>query len=836
MEDKYKKMYKQLFHNPLKAVAFHEMVFNEQGEPVDYIFLEVNQVFKDLTKLNSEKIIGKRITEVIPGIKKQTDFIDIYGEMVAKGSSLEIDKYSKPLDKFYRISAFTVEDNKFITIFSDITEKKRLETDLNQINQEYKTIFENLDISFSLIDVKSKNDLRYQRFSAKLEEEMGLNNREIQDVPIKKLLKGEQGEKAYNMAKKAVELKETVIYEEKIALKAEEKYWLNKFSPVIIDGQVEKIVGSSVDLTDTKQYKKLQAIFDSFDDLYYVITRPTEDKKDAIIKEVSPGIEEVFGYTREEAIGQKISKVYLPDDLNSIVNIHNLIKEGKSFKRKTYFKRKDNSSFPAYINIYPFKSADGEIDVLAVGIDISEIEAAREKLEINQFAIDKAAMMIYRVTPAGVIEYVNQSVVERLGYKESELIGQNVYDLIVEKPKVRQKYWKRLRANGSLSFESKNITKAGDIFPVLITSHYLKVNNNEYEFSFVQDISKRKAQEQELYYMSLHDKLTGLHNRDYIENKILDLNQEKYHPISIIMVDINGLKIINDSYGLDKGDQILRNVAGILKDSIRTSDFLARWGDDEFLIILPETKKSSALKIKDRISLNCNKINERDEVPITLGVGLAEKSIVETDLLESIHYADDQMYKNKLTESHSKKNKLVQNLLNTLSVRSDETKEHAVRMTDLAFKLGYKINLNDDELNNLNLLATLHDIGKVTVPEAILNKPGSLTDEEWEEIKAHPERGYRIAAATEEFTSVAKYILHHHERWDGRGYPGGLVGEEIPLLSRIITIVDSFDVMTNGRPYKEPMSQEEALKEINDCAGTQFDPDLADEFIKIFGK
>ena len=191
------------------------------------------------------------------------------------------------------------------------------------------------------------------------------------------------------------------------------------------------------------------------------------------------------------------------------------------------------------------------------------------------------------------------------------------------------------------------------------------------------------------------------------------------------------------------------------------------------------------------------------------------------------------MYQDKLTKGRSAKNKLVQNLLDALGSKSKESKEHAVRMTGLAFKLGEELNLSNEDLNSLNLLAVLHDIGKVTISEDILQKSDNLTPQEWKKIKKHPEKGYSITKATDEFSNIAKYILYHHERWDGGGYPEGLSGEEIPMLSRIIAIIDAYDVMTHERNYRKAVSNREALAEIKRCSGSQFDPDLAEQFIKI---
>ncbi|MGM0410723.1 MAG: HD-GYP domain-containing protein, partial [Bacillota bacterium] len=187
----------------------------------------------------------------------------------------------------------------------------------------------------------------------------------------------------------------------------------------------------------------------------------------------------------------------------------------------------------------------------------------------------------------------------------------------------------------------------------------------------------------------------------------------------------------------------------------------------------------------------------------------------------------------KLTKRKSARNKLLQNMLKTLGAKSYETKEHAERMDNLSVKLGEKIELSREKLNHLSLLASLHDIGKINIDEKILKKTTELNELEWKIIKKHPEKGFAIAHAIEEFSPVAESILAHHERWDGEGYPQGLEGEKIPLLARIVSIVDAYDVMVNGRPYKEPISQKEAIKELIRCSGSQFDPKLVKKFVSM---
>jgi diguanylate cyclase (GGDEF)-like protein len=308
------------------------------------------------------------------------------------------------------------------------------------------------------------------------------------------------------------------------------------------------------------------------------------------------------------------------------------------------------------------------------------------------------------------------------------------------------------------------------------------------------------------------------------------------YPLSVIIGDINGLKLINDALGHDEGDKLIVSIAEILMSCCRTDDIIARTGGDEFSILLPKTKKEEANKIIRQIGNICEKYKPRimnEAYHVSISLGCATKISREEPFNSIIKEAEDNMYRNKLLQSKSLHSSIISSMKSTLYAKSQETEEHANRLISLSKAIGLSLDLTDVQLNELELLSTLHDIGKIGISDTILNKPAKLNEDEWVEMRKHPEIGYRIAMSSPELVSIADYILSHHERWDGTGYPQGLKGEDIPLLSRIIAVADAYDAMTADRPYRSAISKMDAIEEIKKNAGTQFDPKIAELFLNI---
>lgn len=328
------------------------------------------------------------------------------------------------------------------------------------------------------------------------------------------------------------------------------------------------------------------------------------------------------------------------------------------------------------------------------------------------------------------------------------------------------------------------------------------------------------------------DKLTGLYNREFFEEELSRLDSKRQLPISLIIGDLNGLKLINDAFGHDMGDKVLKRTAELMKSIFRKEDIVSRLGGDEFVALLPKTTEETALSIIERIKM-ASDANPLDYIKISISFGVAAKTLGEENIVQVFKKAEERMYFNKLKESKEAKLSMVKYLKDKLEEISFETKLHYERLKNLCLGLAAKIGLSDKEKEELKLLCEYHDIGKIGVPSYIWQKKEPLSEDEWEKIKRHSEIGYYIMGASKEVLAIDELVLVHHERWDGKGYPGFLEKDKIPILARIFSIADAYEAIVNDRPYKSRISHKEALKEIENKAGTQFDPYLAKKFVQM---
>lgn len=393
-----------------------------------------------------------------------------------------------------------------------------------------------------------------------------------------------------------------------------------------------------------------------------------------------------------------------------------------------------------------------------------------------------------------------------------------------------------LTLNEPAIIEHRILTNSGNYKWILTQGRVVDYDKNNKPIKIagiITDIDSKKQTEYELNYLTYYDKLTNVYNRGYYEYIISKIDSEANLPLTIIIGDLNGLKITNDTFGHSEGDKLLKRAAEMFKASCGSNAIICRWGGDEFTILLPNTDESQGEKICATIKEKCN---DENSIKVNIALGCSTKKSIAETIDSVIGDAEEKMYRNKLLEHASSRNSIISSLSKTLWEKNFESEEHSQRIFNLCTKIGEKLKLTSAQLDELWILAKLHDIGNLAISDDILHKATPLTNDEWDIMKTHTEIGYRIATSAPDLRPIAYAILSHHERYDGTGYPNKLKGEEIPFLARLLCIVDAYDIMTHDRPYKKALSQALAIEELKKHSGTQFDPSLLQICIEVFEK
>jgi diguanylate cyclase (GGDEF)-like protein/PAS domain S-box-containing protein len=476
---------------------------------------------------------------------------------------------------------------------------------------------------------------------------------------------------------------------------------------------------------------------------------------------------------------------------------------------------------------------------LALGFaQLRSKEALQESEQLFRQLFEQAAIGIIISSAEHTVIEANQKALAILGYVREELLHMHAEDILhpgdIEEIPLSASM-DRMLSDKTVSMERRFRTKKGEYIDVLVNLARMPYYSEDASHMVMfQDITERKRMEDRLREMSLYDSLTGLYNRNFFEEEMARLSNGRSAPVGIVVCDLDGLKFVNDALGHQSGDELLTAASGILRRSFRSSDILARIGGDEFAVLLPESGQKETHKMTQRLRRSVEEYNNHSpRIPVSLSLGYAVSEKGPLDMQALFREADNRMYREKIQREQSARSAIVQGLTSAIEARDFVTEGHCDRLQELADPLARSVDLPEDRINDLFLFARFHDLGKVGIPDRILFKPGRLTDIEFQEMKRHSEIGHRIAQSVVDLEPIADWILKHHERWDGQGYPLGLSNGDIPLECRILAIVDAYDAMTSNRPYRRAMGHAEAVRELQRCSGTQFDPDLVEKFIGI---
>ncbi len=567
---------------------------------------------------------------------------------------------------------------------------------------------------------------------------------------------------------------------------------------------------------------------------------------------LNPMFLNILGRTSEELGKIKWTEITHPDDLQMDLDLFAQFQSGKidGYSLEKRFLLPDGSYVWTNMHIsHLIGSHTSQSAHLCLLEDISgrkEIESTLKESERNKAVLlARLPGMAYR---CGIgrdrrMEFASEGCLALTGYHPEDLTGDpemTFNSLLPEKYReLIWSEWERVLARRDhFKYEYELITKDGVKKWALDLAQGVFDDDGSIQAieGIIIDVTEQKKREAQVRFLDERDLLTTVLNRRTFEVQVEQLDRPDSHPLSIVVCDIDGLRLINDAFGNRMGDRSISDIAQIIQSCCRAEDILGRTGGDEFAVLMPNTDSERAREFIEQIERALDQYRRSENHPpydVSLSFGYGIKKDQGQSMKDTMKMAEDNLLHRKLLNRSSVHSAIVSSIMSTLYAKSQETEEHGKRLIRLTRMMGEKLGFEQKSLDDLELLSMLHDIGKVGVDDSILNNPGRLSPPEWELMKKHTEIGHKIIKSSPELEHIAEYILHHHERWDGTGYPGGLKGERIPLLSRILAVADAFDAMTEDRIYREAMPRQNAINEIIRCSGTQFDPDIAAFFIDI---
>ncbi|WP_240544473.1 HD domain-containing phosphohydrolase [Exiguobacterium algae] len=874
-----------LRHMPQGYVEF-KVIYDDTSEPIDYEFHEVNPSFEKIMKMKRDHFIGARVTEMLKDFEySEREWLVQVARVVSDGGTVTFEHFSRRNKAWFEMSVFSERPGYVTTTFHDITRHVQENNALKQlvnvshrfvstgrdllINQHFldqirdftgaKAVSLNLmdedgdhytTVALSGVDEMIERSLDILGFHPvgkkwpitaerrKLYEQ----NNPLQFETLDPLIDGVLPKRLVRNLMRIFSFGEIVLFkiEKDGIFYGDLTIVMEKDKPANRLGLVELYlvhVLEQLTKADHQVGETKQSMFEGFAtvDLECILSLETRS-----VLHLSKSWERILGFTLEDLENMDIRELVHPDDVEKTeASFRALKRHGEQFRFVNRYRTVDGE----YRSIEWHSKVQGNY-IYAVAKDVTDRIQLEEKLAERDRLLTKlsdqvpGAIYQFELLPDATFNFpfFSRGLEELLGITSEEIMADAdvVFSQIHPEdfPRVMRSIEKSYSELTIWDAEFRVYTRDGRLVWILGSSRPEKIADHHVLWhGYIGDITEKKKYEKEIEYLSYHDQLTGVKNRRYFEETLSEFDEERHFPLSLIVIDINGLKLTNDAFGHLIGDELLVKAASILKQELRVKDQVARIGGDEFVILSPDTTLEEAKQISDRLSRLFTQ-QTVEGLPISASFGEAVKEDFTLSLTDVFNLAEDRMYHHKVSEKQSRRHHSIQLIMRTLYEKIPREEAHSQRVANYSGMLAEAMGFTGSEVNEIRTAAILHDIGKVAISNEILDKSGPLTDAEWREIKRHPEISYNILSTVPEYMSLSEIVLAHHERWDGKGYPKGLSDYEIPLASRMIAIADTFDVMVTGRPYRQAKSLEEALQLIQNESGGQFDPALVEIFFK----
>lgn len=624
-------------------------------------------------------------------------------------------------------------------------------------------------------------------------------------------------------------------------------------TPVKGDEQVSSI-GVQRDITERTQI--LKALRES-NERFEQLTQQSrsivwEIAPDGLFVYLSGAMETVMGYSPEELVSKvNVFDFVLPSERRRLkAFFRSIYKEGRPFSDYKFpFIHKSGNTIHLSLSGMLFSNEDsGTINLRGLAIDITEKEKMEQRIvEENERYITTLLSMGEGVVSTdfdGIITVMNPIAERITGWSQRKAVGKPLSQVL----KILQEDDKTIIENPVAavvensqpykpSYPTVLVSASGEEIPVDFVAAPIKNYHGSISgvVIVVQDFTEYRKRQKQIEFLSFNDHLTGLYNRRYFESAVKNADTEDNLPIALMVMDANELKLTNDAFGHETGDKLLCAISDILRGACGPDDIAARIGGDEFALLMPRTDEAKVEEIRKRID-EAASATTVGSLRVSLSAGYAIKKSMDESLDYTFKTADKLMYKEKFSQSKIMQDHTIDSVLKNINTKYEQEQLHTERISQYCYLIADALGMSEKEKQEIRLAGLMHDIGKVLVPTDLLNVPRKLTEEEFSTIKQHSEAGYQILKSVDQYMTIAMYVLHHHEHWDGSGYPFGLKGEAIPLQSRIIAVADAFEAMTSDRVYRKTKTVEEAVAEIKRCSGAQFDPRIVKAFADMLTK
>lgn len=604
------------------------------------------------------------------------------------------------------------------------------------------------------------------------------------------------------------------------------------------------------DFTKMKNEFNIQVAY--FSQLYENSTEAVAilDNQDKVIN-INKSFTRVFNYTLDEIEGTPINECISDKEITrNDSESSKIVLSGTFISMETLRKCKDGRFLDVKVTVFPIVVSSFQLGSYVIYEDITEQKrtelALRERQEWFKVTLSSIGDGVIATDKEGKIKFMNNVAEELTGYTMNESVGQNlgkVFNIVYGEiygniEKRRDCLFSRI-INGEITFKSDEniclISKDNNRYSISTSGSPIRNDRKESIGMVVtfQNITERIVMEKKLKKMSLYDSLTDVYNRGYFQDVLAEGDCRKDTNVGMIVCDLDGLKIINDTLGHCFGDELLINAAYVLKKLCKDNYLVARIGGDEFVILLKDCNERDVEELNKELQNEIRKFNmQNSKIHLSIATGTAFNGCNYKPMKDIFKEADNNMYICKLNRKESNRNTITKSLIMALAERDFVMEGHIDRMKRMSLEFSSILGLSSNTINSISLLAQFHDLGKVGISDKVLKKNGALNEEEKNEMRRHCEIGYRIAKHSPDLESIADLILKHHESWEGKGYPMGIRGIEIPLECRIISIIDAYESMTGQRHYKKVMTKDEAIEELRKCSGLQFDPGLVQKFIR----